>query len=62
MGEPSVQINWKRFGTSCLRLKKFSKEMGISIDILDLGGGIGIPYDLHTKSPSFETIAPIIKN
>lgn len=52
----------KIWDESCLRLKKFSSEMGIDLEILDLGGGIGIPYDLHTESPSFETIAPIIKN
>tara|TARA_B100000925_G_C22010564_1_gene476174 strand:+ start:273 stop:1499 length:1227 start_codon:yes stop_codon:yes gene_type:complete len=52
----------KIWDATCDRLKKFSNEMGIELQVLDLGGGIGIPYDLETQEPPFEKIAPIIKN
>jgi len=46
---------------TCQRLVDFSKQMDINLEVLDLGGGIGIPYDLETNSPTFNQISPIIK-
>jgi diaminopimelate decarboxylase len=52
----------KIWDATCERLKTFALEMNINLDVLDLGGGIGIPYDHHTPTPEFKSISPILKD
>ena len=54
----SIETIWD---STCEKLIQFSKEINIDLQVLDLGGGIGIPYQLNKNAPEFLKINPIIE-
>ncbi|MAW07195.1 MAG: diaminopimelate decarboxylase [Halobacteriovoraceae bacterium] len=54
----SIETIWD---STCNKLVQFSKEINIDLQVLDLGGGIGIPYQLNKSAPEFLKINPIIE-
>ena len=46
---------------TCKRLRSFADEMNINLEVMDLGGGIGIPYDLTSAPINFKDLAVILR-
>jgi len=42
-------------------LLEFAKLKDLSTDIIDLGGGLGVPYDLHSQGINFQEVHDILK-
>lgn len=51
----------KIWDETCKRLKNFSEIMKINLEVMDLGGGIGIPYDLHSPSVCFKEVSKVLQ-
>lgn len=48
-----LELIWEKSIQASLEL---SKNLGIEMEIIDLGGGLGVPYDFTTKSLNFATV------
>ena len=46
---------------TCRKLIEFSKEMNIELQILDLGGGIGLSYELNKRPIEFKHINNLLE-
>lgn len=47
---------------TCKRLIKFSKKNELNLEVLDLGGGLGIPYEKDQKNLKFSDVSKILSN
>lgn len=48
---------WWKTTTECLEL---ADKMNFKLQVLDLGGGLGVPYEAHQKALDFEAVAALL--
>lgn len=50
----------KIWDKTCIEVKDLAKNMNASLEVIDLGGGLGIPYQNQTKKIDFKDINDIL--
>lgn len=56
---PRLETIWKKIAEEC---KSLSKKLDVDLRILDLGGGLGIPYTENESSVSWEEVNGVLTN